>query len=52
MLDEHSRSFCIFMKFILPILGIQVRPGYLAKVISAVFVEAMPICVAGAGSIS
>lgn len=40
------------MKSTLPMLGIQVRPGYLAKVISAGFVGATPICVAGAGNIN
>jgi hypothetical protein len=40
------------MKCILLTLGIQVLPGYLAKVTSEVSVAAMPICVAGAGSIS
>lgn len=40
------------MKCILPMLGIQILPGYLAKVISAGFVGVMPICVAGAGNIN
>jgi hypothetical protein len=40
------------MKCILLTLGIQVRPGYLAKVISAGFVGAMLIYAVGVGSIS